>query len=118
MGPKQVLKMDTQHDSDVNTRQTSIKLKFGIDRLLSSETDGCARMDSQYVAKPQPTVAIPCSDCVTSLFRCCSLDPGNNGHDQHGFLGHQHRIVTSSSASSIFTVQPIRPFATRPGKNN
>lgn len=95
-----------------NSIKATTKLKFGIDRLLSSDTDNKTRIDNQFITKPQPTVAIPCSDCVTSLFRCCTLNPTMNGHDHHNIIGQQHRLLTPSST---YTIQPIRPFATRPG---
>lgn len=107
--------------SQESSIRTSTKLKFGIDRLLSSDIvdDNKMRIENQFITKPQPTVAIPCSDCVTSLFRCCTLNPTTiNGHEHHhhhqSLIGQQHRLLTPSS-SSIYTIQPIRPFATRPG---
>ena len=96
------------------------KLKFGIDRLLSLDPDNGKpnRQHQHQVAKPQPTVAIPCSDCVTSLFRCCSLSGANSVHEHHSgsYLHHHHVLSPNPSTSSIYTMQPIRPFATRPGK--
>lgn len=111
-------------ESIVNTKSEKepVKLKFGIDRLLSPEINGPKTYHHQ-VAKPQPTVAIPCSDCVTSLFRCCSLSPGTgNGcreHSPNGFMGHHHHnhgLTNASTSNNVYTIQPIRPFATRPGK--
>ncbi|GJQ64994.1 hypothetical protein Trydic_g7156 [Trypoxylus dichotomus] len=117
--------MDTE-DSVINTKseKESIKLKFGIDRLLSSETVSAPKTYHHQVAKPQPTVAIPCSDCVTSLFRCCSLSPGGGNacreHSPNGFMNHHHHhhhhsMTSASTSNNVYTIQPIRPFATRPG---
>lgn len=120
--------MTSQESSSL---RTSTKLKFGIDRLLSTDVDiNKTRIDGHFITKPQPTVAVPCSDCVTSLFRCCTLNSTTiSGHEHHHhhhhhnshhhhhhqtLIGQQHRLLTPSS-SSIYTIQPIRPFATRPG---
>lgn len=54
------------------------KLKFGIERLLAQDT--CEKEDETMpsvsrvnnpISKPVPQIAVPCSDCVSSLFRCC-----------------------------------------------
>lgn len=93
----------------MNTKEP-VKLKFGIERLLSEEPK---------LAKPVPTMAVPCSDCVTSLFRCCRLSPPDHGHGYMGQSQHQHGYgvtVTTAHQGGIYTVQPIRPFATRPGE--
>lgn len=54
------------------------KLKFGIERLLAQDTSekqdetmpSVSRMNNP-ITKPVPQIAVPCSDCVSSLFRCC-----------------------------------------------
>ncbi|KAK5643735.1 hypothetical protein RI129_007580 [Pyrocoelia pectoralis] len=93
-----------------------IPLKFGIDRLLGSDQESAPKNVSSnlhHLAKPLPTVAVPCSDCVTSLFRCCRLSPnGNTSVLNHSEVFAHHNFGTNSS--NIYTVQPIRPFATRP----
>jgi hypothetical protein len=91
------------------TKTDKDPLKFGIDRLLAAEPFKDNK--SVSVAKPLATVPVPCSDCVTSLFRCCRLSPSRQ--DNVDFLGQHHGFATPTS--SIYTVQPIRPFATRPG---
>lgn len=91
--------------ANTNSSTKSVKLKFGIERLLSEEPK---------LAKPVATVAVPCSDCVTSLFRCCRLTPP----EHVGYLGqnqHHHHGFGTGTGGGIYTVQPIRPFATRPG---
>ncbi|CAH0561029.1 unnamed protein product [Brassicogethes aeneus] len=112
----------------------SPKLKFGIDRLLSNTTDSSTRdqckserphfianMIETNVTKPLPTLTVPCSDCVSSIFRCCKLSPNrqlegmenlNSQAQDHlpGYMGsHNFRNTTGS-----YSMQPIRPFATRP----
>lgn len=110
--PFSEMETDERQSATTNSsKQPSAKLKFGIERLLSEEPK---------LAKPVPTVAVPCSDCVTSLFRCCRLSP-----PEHGYMGqnhqHHHGFGTAGSGAhhqgGIYTVQPIRPFATRPGEN-
>lgn len=107
-----------------NLEKKPVTLKFGIDRLLStSESKTHQIHGSSYVnivsstsnlghiTKPTPTVAVPCSSCVTSLYRCCKASPtGSTNSDVSGYLG-RHIYDHSSNA---YTVQPIRPFATRP----
>lgn len=111
--------------SQFSPRPNKPKLKFGIDRLLSSDNNSNEKEVHHQIfglAKPQPTVAVPCSECVTSLFRCCTLNNGETvqHHHEHSFL--QHHLHQSQdytpivSSGNIFTVQPIRPFVTRPGK--
>lgn len=93
--------------------EKDVKLKFGIDRLLSNEPF----VPGDKIVKPLATVpVVPCSDCVTSLFRCCRLSPsGGCAQDTLGdFMGHHG--ITAAPSSGVYTVQPIRPFATRPGK--
>lgn len=106
------------------TRKETKVLKFGIDRLLS-KTDSKVEMKSRLshlspsivsyngVSKPTPTIAVPCSDCVSSLYRCCKLSTsGCSQTDLTGYIG-SHLL---GSAPSSYTIQPIRPFATRPSK--
>lgn len=101
------------------------KLNFGIDRLLSTDTskDHCIReslysslqqnMVSANISKPLPTIAIPCSDCVTSLYRCCRVSPSGCSQDNlSGLLGSS----TFMASTGIYSVQPIKPFATRASK--
>ncbi|KAJ8945405.1 hypothetical protein NQ314_009243 [Rhamnusium bicolor] len=101
------------------------KLNFGIDRLLSidSSKTNCIRdslfsnisqnMNLSNVSKPLPTIAIPCSDCVTSLYRCCRVSPSGCTQDNlPGYLGTH----SFGSNSGMFSVQPIKPFATRASK--
>ncbi|KAB0798979.1 hypothetical protein PPYR_06859 [Photinus pyralis] len=90
-------------------------LKFGIDRLLGSDQDSAPKSISSnlhHLPKPLPTVAVPCSDCVTSLFRCCRLSPNGGSVLNHSDVFARQNFGTNSS--NIYTVQPIRPFATRP----
>lgn len=101
------VQMEAHHQ---RTEREPVKLKFGIDRLLSNDV---SKSVTTPVAKPLATVAVPCSDCVTSLFRCCRLSPSRGGHDQQ--QGYHHGFG-ATSANGIYTVQPIRPFATRPGE--
>lgn len=82
------------------------KLKFGVDRLLSPDEPKPIGSTTQIVA-PRPTVAVPCSDCVTSLLRCCRLGAGHSEQVHHGYGTYTH----------IHQPQPVRPFATRPSKN-
>ncbi|XP_018319906.1 homeobox protein LOX10 isoform X1 [Agrilus planipennis] len=89
-----------------------VKLKFGIDSILASNPTSLEENCKNSIAKPTPTIAVPCSDCVTSLFRCCSLNSGQTLLEKHAdYPNHNHNYATTNS---IYTVQPIRPFATRP----
>ncbi|KAF5302166.1 hypothetical protein FQR65_LT08589 [Abscondita terminalis] len=100
-----------------NNRQQTSQLKFGIDRLLGSDIESVTKNESisaQNLAKPLPTVAIPCSDCVTSLFRCCRLGGHENSLMEHSEMFVHQNYGASTIPSTIYTVQPIRPFATRP----
>lgn len=52
------------------------KLKFGIERLLAQDKKEDETMPSvsrmnNPITKPVPQIAVPCSDCVSSIFRCC-----------------------------------------------
>lgn len=106
------------------SRKEAKVLKFGIDRLLS-KTETKEEMKSRLshishsfvsykgVSKPTPTIAVPCSDCVSSLYRCCKLSSSGCGQtDLPGYIG-SHLF---GSSPSTYTIQPIRPFATRPSK--
>lgn len=100
--------------TETGTDKSQVKLKFGIERLLSTEPSCNIRLS---VSRPLPTVAVPCSDCVTSLFRCCRLGPTNARHQEEGFLSQNHNTFASLPASSTaYTVHPIKPFPTRPSK--
>lgn len=90
-------------------------LKFGIDRLLAKESQKSNSDDVvQHIAKPLPTIGVPCSDCVTSLFRCCMLSPDQMLKAQNQeYFKHQEY-----DRRNIYAMQPIKPFATRPGKKN
>ncbi|XP_044748434.1 H2.0-like homeobox protein [Coccinella septempunctata] len=87
------------------SKSEPIRLKFGIDQLLAEDT--------KPIVSSEPNTEVPCSDCVTSLFRCCRLSTsGGCGQGQvSNFLGHHFGYGTGIGA---YTVQPIRPFATRP----
>lgn len=98
--------------TEAGTEKSQVKLKFGIDRLLSTEPTCDIRLS---VSRPLPTVAVPCSDCVTSLFRCCRLGPGNVRQEE-GFLGQSHNYGSLPTSSATYTVHPIKPFPTRPSK--
>lgn len=80
------------------------KLKFGVDRLLTpDEPKKEPEIGAQgpQVLYPKATMAVPCSDCVSSLLRCCRLGP-NHEFGQY---------------APIQIPQPVRPFATRPSKD-
>ncbi|XP_017775509.1 PREDICTED: homeobox protein H2.0 [Nicrophorus vespilloides] len=116
------------NSSSVDANSRSAKLKFGIDRLLSSdkpsgkhhlhqhrhlEQYGYAKNSSSSTnVVSNSSVIVPCSDCVTSMFRCCSLSPSNHHHHHH----HQDNgsAYPGMPPGSVYTMQPIRPFATRP----
>ncbi|XP_023022726.2 homeobox protein DBX1-A [Leptinotarsa decemlineata] len=92
------------------------RLKFGIDRLLSS-SDSLPRAQDlspkgTAITKPTPTMAIPCSDCVSSLYRCCKVSSTgcSPSSEVPGYFGGH----LFGSSSGTYTVQPIRPFPTRP----
>ncbi|XP_050298209.1 H2.0-like homeobox protein [Anthonomus grandis grandis] len=94
------------------------KLKFGMDRLLSSEENNTStHIANGSIAKPLPQIAVPCSDCVSSLFRCCRLSPSGECQSEllpglSGlFNGHTYTIPRSEM---VYSGQPIKPFATRP----
>ncbi|XP_060531355.1 H2.0-like homeobox protein [Cylas formicarius] len=105
-----------------NIEKGPAKLKFGIDRLLSAEYSrklNCENgNNNSTISKPLPQMAVPCSDCVTSLFRCCRLGSGRSC--QHDHLPGLPRYLecpgygSSGNNSTTYAVQPIRPFATRP----
>lgn len=109
----------TTREISLQEKQTP-KLKFGIDRLLSDKPPSLRNSEvcavDKFLPVTKPTAIVPCSDCVSSLFRCCSLTPEGSGHQDHhlGYLGQAHPVYTNSNGH--YTVQPIRPFATRPGK--
>ncbi|XP_057654135.1 H2.0-like homeobox protein [Diorhabda carinulata] len=92
-----------------------LKLKFGIDQLLakSARSDNINNENSHAgITKPTPTIAVPCSDCVSSIYRCCKIGSSGCSHisDIPEYLAG-HIFGTSPST---FTIQPIRPFPTRP----
>lgn len=108
------------------SRKETKLLKFGIDRLLStSATPEEKKLEKDLsnmlptiisyngISKPTPTIAVPCSDCVSSLYRCCKVSTtGCIQTELPGYIG-SHLF---GSAPSTYTIQPIRPFATRPSK--
>lgn len=60
-----------------NIDREPIKLKFGIDRLLSNDNEDQEDEETTVlnknlpISKPLAQMAVPCSGCVSSLFRCC-----------------------------------------------
>lgn len=109
------------------SRKETKSLKFGIDRLLSISESNEEKKSEKHclsnilpsiisytsVSKPTPTIAIPCSDCVSSLYRSCKVSPTSCGQaDLPGYVGSHF----FGSVPSTYTIQPIRPFATRPGE--
>lgn len=119
---------DSKMLNDITESNKEVKiLKFGIDRLLSSsgtKTDKKSERNCYTtilpsiisyngISKPMPTIPVPCSDCVSSLYRCCKVSPtGCNQTELPGYIG-SHLF---GSIPSTYTIQPIRPFATRPSK--
>lgn len=111
------------------SNKDNTKLKFGIEALLSSSDKTKHTIDGvlgNNLSKPLPTMTIPCSDCVTSLFRCCRLNTATGGSSCGGGGGggvHQdslsasgfHSYASNPHPMDLYTIQPIRPFATRPG---
>ncbi|KAK4887022.1 hypothetical protein RN001_003293 [Aquatica leii] len=112
--------MEVQYNdiaTNLKSNKQTNQLKFGIDRLLGSNNESVSKNESvsaHNLAKPLPTVAIPCSGCVTSLFRCCRLGTHENALVEHSEMFVHQNYGTSTIPSTIYTVQPIRPFATRP----
>lgn len=106
---------------NMDIARTKPKLKFGIERILAEEPPPPPpQPETRCSAVSKPLVPVPCSDCVTSLFRCCRLSPsGGCAQDAIGeFFGQHHGFggaTTPTSTSGLFAVHPIRPFATRPG---
>ncbi|CAH1160157.1 unnamed protein product [Phaedon cochleariae] len=84
------------------------KLKFGIDRLLSSSHNSSER-DPPCAPKP---VAVPCSECVSSIYRCCKTN-SSGCPQQAEIAGYGGRHIFGCGPTT-FTIQPIRPFPTRP----
>lgn len=114
--------------TDKHLSKDSVKLKFGIEALLSTDEKDKQSLGSvlgSNISKPLPAIGVPCSDCVTSLFRCCRLNTTAGGNSCSGVLHgiHQENLSASGFHSygtpphpmDMFTIQPIRPFATRPG---
>lgn len=93
--------------ADSSESSKSAKLKFGVDRLLSPEVPKLPGVHIGGILAPRATVAVPCSDCVSSLLRCCRLGPGHNEPIHPGY-----------SYAPIHQPQPVRPFATRPSTYN
>lgn len=95
-----------------------VKLKFGIDQLLAEDFKPLVTTSApidRSVGKSENGASVPCSDCVTSLFRCCRLDQSESCGQGNvsNFLGHHFGYGATMGS---YTVQPIRPFATRPSK--
>lgn len=94
--------------SDRKPAVLSSKLKFGVDRLLSP--------DPVKPTATSPRVPpVPCSDCVTSLLRCCRLGPSH----QDAVQGYGLSTQGTYGGVGIYTLHtptPVRPVATRPGK--
>ncbi|KAL1505783.1 hypothetical protein ABEB36_005264 [Hypothenemus hampei] len=112
-------KTETRNSND----KEPIKLKFGIDTLLSNDKSkglereimGGSNKNISSITKPFPQVAVPCSDCVSSLFRFCSATGGCQSDILPGISGFfSSHPFTVPRNDSLFSVQPIKPFATRP----
>lgn len=106
-----LFRMELHYRNISQTIKTEPKLKFGIDRLLSQDP---STNHIHQVSKPVPTMAVPCSDCVSSLFRCCRLTPSELQQEQNLLRNQQdfpHHLT-----GVYATQQLIRPFATRPSK--
>ncbi|CAG9764156.1 unnamed protein product [Ceutorhynchus assimilis] len=113
--------MESRTTADLlNTEKAPNKLKFGIERLLSSnnpdenKTFGKA---NPTISKPLPHIVVPCSDC--ELYRCCRL--GSSGGCQSdmlpgmsGFFNAETYFAFTRNDNALYSGQPIRPFATRP----
>lgn len=116
------MEMDASRTEAGTDNKSQVKLKFGIERLLSKSTEPATcniRLSLSRPSVPIPTVAVPCSDCVTSLFRCCRLGPRPlSDRQEEGLLGQNHHntFAPLPSSSTTYTVHPIKPFPTRPSK--
>ncbi|CAG9854177.1 unnamed protein product [Phyllotreta striolata] len=107
--------MDTVRNSpfvQLSAEKQPLKLKFGIDQLLSSTSREKHPVFPKGIAKPTPTVAVPCSDCVSSIYRCCKMGSTgcSTGREAPEYMAG-HMFCTGGTA---YTIQPIRPFPTRP----
>ncbi|XP_048518667.1 homeobox protein Nkx-6.2 isoform X2 [Dendroctonus ponderosae] len=106
-----------------NIDREPIKLKFGIDRLLSNDNEDQEDEEKNVsskslpISKPLAQMAVPCSGCVSSLFRCCRLNSAGGCQSDMlsgipGFFSsHSYNV---SRNDSVYSMQPIKPFATRP----
>ncbi|CAG9826759.1 unnamed protein product [Diabrotica balteata] len=85
-----------------SSEKEPIKLKFGIDQLLSNETLPKDNLP-KGITKPTPTIAIPCSDCVSSIYRCCKV--GSSGCSQISDIPEYlagHIFGTSSATGGLY----------------
>lgn len=107
--------MDTIQNSNflnLSTEKQPPKLKFGIDQLLATSKEKEAL--PKGITKPTPTMAIPCSDCVSSIYRCCKVSSSACSQTREipeYLAGHMF-----GNNATTYTMQPFRPFPTRPSK--
>ncbi|CAH0386975.1 unnamed protein product [Bemisia tabaci] len=92
-------------------------LKFGVDRILSDEISAwkCSKIP-ETDSEPEPRKP-PCSECVSSLWRCCQL---NNVMDQR--IGAALYLTATPALPpspahvphnpNIYVPHPIKPFTT------
>ncbi|XP_054260452.1 H2.0-like homeobox protein [Macrosteles quadrilineatus] len=96
--------VDKLTDSPGPQPSSSRSLKFGMDRILSEDI-APPRRPSQSTnnhSEERSTTSMPqCSECVSSLLRCCRL-----GGDSQNYL----RPFYPHPATLLHTPRPIRPY--------
>ncbi|KAK9885663.1 hypothetical protein WA026_012426 [Henosepilachna vigintioctopunctata] len=117
------MEINRQFVLDSSSTIEPVRLKFGIDQLLADQpkskfySNACLDSDTP-TDSTRLNMTAPCSHCVTSLYRCCNVNSptGCSQGNVSNFL--EHHFGYGIKTSNIYTVQPIRPFATRPKYND
>ncbi|XP_067011643.1 H2.0-like homeobox protein [Anabrus simplex] len=97
------------------TTSTSRQLKFGVDRILSEDIYSSSRRhhpqhsESVTTSTPPPP-AVPCSECVSSLLRCCRLsssDPlSRDSSSASGLFSPSYH----NYFGTLHSPRPLRPY--------
>ncbi|XP_021928971.1 H2.0-like homeobox protein isoform X2 [Zootermopsis nevadensis] len=92
------------NESAPSSSPGSRQLKFGMDRILSEEISPTIRRH-QYQDSVVIAPNIPCSECVSSLLRCCRLNaPGCESTS--GFC----TPFSPGYYTTLHTPRPVRPY--------
>nr|CAD7416172.1 unnamed protein product [Timema cristinae] len=85
----------------VASKVASGQLKFGMERILSGEISTTQHEHTE----------LPCSECVSSLLRCCQLSSPANNVANNGVESNE--TYYSGYYTTLHNPRPVRPYTNR-----